>query len=74
MEPSQEFSRRAFAAAGPVFLVSMGIVLLLAGGLLALLAAPSEGAAAFVGGGMLLLVAGIAWGAIGGRDKPRGSS
>lgn len=74
MEQSKEFSRRAFAAAGPVFLVSVGIILLLAGGLLALLADGStEPAMAFAGIGLLMLVVGIAWGSVAGRTRPRGS-
>lgn len=74
MEQTTEFRRRAFAAAMPVFLVSLGIVLLFVAGVTFLLGAmPPEVATVFVGGGVLLLVAGIVWGSLGGRTGPRGA-
>lgn len=63
MERTDEFQSRALRAAGPVFLVAMGSVLLLVL-LVMLLLAPLEAAVgwtfAFVG--VLLLVAGLLWG------------
>lgn len=70
MEPTDDFQRRAFRAAGPVFLVALGTVLLLVLAVMLLLAPLEAGVGwtfAFVG--VLLLVAGLLWGSAQGKRR-----
>lgn len=62
-EPTDTFERDAFRAAGPVFLVALGILLLTLLGILFLIGGlPPAVAAAFGVAGALFLVLGISWG------------
>lgn len=76
MEPdSDRFERQAFAAAGPVFLVSIGTVLLLVLGVILLLQ-PIEAVVAWLLGlvGTAALIAGLVWGSAQSRHRPRRST
>ena len=62
-ETTRTFGREAFSAAGPVFLVAMGLLLLSLLGVLALLGGlPAPVAMAFGAAGVAALVGGLAWG------------
>ena len=62
-EPTREFEREAFRAAGPVFLVAVGLMLLSLLGILLLIGGLPPGVAvAFGAAGAAALVLGLAWG------------
>lgn len=66
------FRRRAFAAAGPVFLVALGLVLLMVLGVQVLLGVIDRGTALGLGlVGLASLLVGLAWGGIEGRKERR---
>lgn len=68
MEPNDKFQRRAFRAAGPVFLVAIGAVVLTVLAIAALVSAlPTTAAGALFVAGAGALVAGLAWGAAQGK-------
>lgn len=70
-EQTRSFNREAFSAAGPVFLVSIGVLLLALLGVLLLLGGlPFGVGAAFGSAGILSLVLGVAWGSTK-REKRR---
>lgn len=72
MEPNDSFSQRAFAAAGPVFLVSLGVLMLLVLAVLVLVE-PLASAASWtlLVAGLAALIAGISWGSAQSRRSPR---
>lgn len=62
-EQTRSFHREAFSAAGPVFLVAIGGLLLALLGILFLLqAVPPTVGLLFGGGGALFFIVGLAWG------------
>lgn len=72
MEPDDEFSRRAFGAAGPVFLVGLGLVFLVVALVwLLLVPVPSGVAWGLALLGAVGLLAGVAWGLKVNRETPR---
>jgi len=71
-EPTPEFRERALSAAGPVFLVTLGLVLLVTLAVLVLFASPPAPLAWTWGiSGFVALAGGLAWGAAS-RDRPAG--
>lgn len=76
MEPDpSRFERRAFSAAGPVFLVAIGLVLLLVLGVILLLQ-PLDPLVAWLLGliGTTALLVGLVWGAAQNRKSARRST
>lgn len=70
METTDEFERRAVAAAGPAFLVGIGVVLLLVVGIASFIAAmPALVAWAMAGIGVTALLGGVLWGIFAGSAK-----
>lgn len=69
-ETTRTFERRAYRAAGPAFLVTLGAVILAVIGVTALVAGiPAPLGVSFAAVGLLALLVGLAWGAADSRTE-----